>query len=284
MLGKLLSQRHGFRCTVLFAIDKEHGFINPNENANIPGLEALDTADLMIIATRFRDLPDDQFRPILDYIKQGKPVIGLRTATHAFNTQSRFGDYDWNQFGLNVLGEKWVNHHGHHGKEGGRGVIEPAHSEHPILNGVDDVFVQSDIYTVKNLDESQAAVLLRGAVTVTLDPASEIIDGPKNDPMMALAWLRAYDTPNGGTGRAFATTAGAAIDFESDDLRRLIVNACYHLLGLDVPTQADCEPVDEYSPSFFGFINENDFFKKRNMRVKDFALGSSANTIPRESK
>ena len=60
MLGKLLSQRHGFRCTVLFAIDREGGYINPNENTNIPHTEALDSADLMIIATRFRSLPDEQ--------------------------------------------------------------------------------------------------------------------------------------------------------------------------------------------------------------------------------
>src|SRR5438067_373298 len=58
-LGKILAKRHGFKCTVLFAIDPNDGTINPNVS-NIPGLQALDSADLMVIFTRFRDLPDEQ--------------------------------------------------------------------------------------------------------------------------------------------------------------------------------------------------------------------------------
>ena len=65
-LGKILAKEHGFKCTVLFAIDKD-GTINPNLN-NIPGLEALDHADAMIIFTRFRDLPDEQMKHIVDFI------------------------------------------------------------------------------------------------------------------------------------------------------------------------------------------------------------------------
>src|SRR5246127_1105708 len=52
-LAKILASRHGFKCTVVFAIDPKDGTINPNVPNNIPGLEALDTADLMIIFTRF---------------------------------------------------------------------------------------------------------------------------------------------------------------------------------------------------------------------------------------
>src|ERR1700720_1854191 len=63
-LGKILAKHHGFKCTVLFAIDAKDGTINPNQNDNIPGLEALATADLMIIATRFRNLPDEQMKHI----------------------------------------------------------------------------------------------------------------------------------------------------------------------------------------------------------------------------
>ena len=57
-LGKILAKRHGFNCTVLFAVDPATGTIDPNNLSNIPGLEALKTADLMILFTRFRDLPD----------------------------------------------------------------------------------------------------------------------------------------------------------------------------------------------------------------------------------
>src|SRR5213082_2313864 len=83
-LGKILAKRHGFRCTVLFAIDPADGTINPNVS-NIPGLEALDKADLMVIFTRFRDLPDEQMKYIVSYLEAGKPIVGIRTATHAFN-------------------------------------------------------------------------------------------------------------------------------------------------------------------------------------------------------
>src|SRR5438552_2956815 len=66
-LAKILSKHHGFLCTVLFAIDKGTGEINPNVNDNIPGLDALKSADLMVIFTRFRNLPDEQLQYIVDY-------------------------------------------------------------------------------------------------------------------------------------------------------------------------------------------------------------------------
>lgn len=84
MLARMLSTHHGFRCTVLFAVDPETGIVNPTVNTNLPGTENLDDADLMLIQTRWRVLPDDQMAPIDRYLKAGKPVIGLRTATHAF--------------------------------------------------------------------------------------------------------------------------------------------------------------------------------------------------------
>src|SRR5436190_2194402 len=84
-MAKILAKRHGFKCTVLFAIDPKDGTINPNQSDNIPGLEALDSADLMVIFTRFRKLPDGQMKHIADYVESGKPVVGLRTATHAFD-------------------------------------------------------------------------------------------------------------------------------------------------------------------------------------------------------
>ena len=86
-LARMLSQHHGFRCTVLFAVDPETGIVNPHVNTNIPGTESLDDADLMFIQTRWRALPDAQMEPIDRFLKAGKPVIGLRTATHAFKAQ-----------------------------------------------------------------------------------------------------------------------------------------------------------------------------------------------------
>src|SRR3989442_6995252 len=94
-LGKILAKHHGFKCTVLFAIDPMTGEINPNVNNNIPGLEQLKTADLMIIATRFRNLPAEQMQHIVNYLDTGKPIIGMRTATHAFaNMKGKFAKYN----------------------------------------------------------------------------------------------------------------------------------------------------------------------------------------------
>lgn len=82
-LAKILARHHGFDCTVLFAVDPKTGIINPRVRDNIPGLETLKEADLMVIFTRWRILPDEQTRHIADFVKSGKPIVGLRTATHA---------------------------------------------------------------------------------------------------------------------------------------------------------------------------------------------------------
>lgn len=284
MLAKILSQRHGYDCTVLFSLDPEKGYIDPNQQKNIPGTEALADADLMILSLRFRDLPPEQTQPITDFLNAGKPVIGLRTSTHAFNGKMASGDWtygDWQKggFGMKILGETWVAHHGGHKKEGARGVIVEENADHPVLNGVEDVFAPSDVYTVKNLTGDET-LLLRGAVTETLDPASKPVEGAKNDPLQALAWIREYTAPNGSTkGQAFCTTAGAAVDLVNEDLRRLVVNAAFHLTGLDVPEEADVAVVDPYSPSFFGFIRDKDFWPGRNLKPEDFALGKATTPV-----
>jgi len=268
MLAKILSKHHGFRCTVVFSIDPDKGYIDPNNQNNLPGLEALDDADLMIVATRFRTPSEEQMKPFDRYIAAGRPVIGLRTATHGFRGK-------WGYFGRQILGEQWVAHHGGHKREGCRGVIEEAHAEHPVLNSVKDVFAPSDVYTVRNLDETKATVLLRGAVTRTLDPKSEFVPGGKNDPMMSLAWLREYTAPGGSKGQAFCTTMGAAVDFVSEDARRIVVNAAHHLTGLQVPAKANVSFVDPFYPSFYGFIRDKNFWPGRNLKPEDYGLGKA---------
>src|SRR5690606_37001782 len=84
MLARILATHHGFKCTVLFAINPESGEIDPEHQNNIPGLEQLQSADLMVLFTRFRELPDEQMQYIDAYTKAGKPVVAMRTATHAF--------------------------------------------------------------------------------------------------------------------------------------------------------------------------------------------------------
>ena len=131
-LAKILNVNHGFNCTVLFAQNPNYpGIVNPNYQNNIPGLVSLADADLMIILTRFRALPDVQMRYIDDYLKSGKPVLGMRTATHAFkfdmgpikSSYAHYGNYYkennvWQGgFGKLILGEKWIAHHGAHGQQ-----------------------------------------------------------------------------------------------------------------------------------------------------------------------
>lgn len=275
MLAKILSRHHGFRCTVLFALDPTGRYIDSNNQEGLRGLEELRTADLMLIGTRFRRPSPEQAQYVTDFLNAGKPVIGIRTSTHAFNGNGQFGSIPFAKFGRHVLGEEWVSHHGGHKRQGARGVIVEEHANHPILNGVEDVFAPSDVYGVVHLsDEDQ--ILMRAAVTETLDPESKAIDGKKNDPMMPFAWLREYSSPDGNTtGKAFCTTGGASVDFVSEDLRRLVVNAALHLTGQDVPKEADVSFVDPFYPSFYGFIRDKNYWKEQDLQPADFGLGKT---------
>ncbi|MCE9561440.1 MAG: ThuA domain-containing protein [Planctomycetes bacterium] len=263
-LAKILANRHGFKCTVLFTTDPKTGTVNPTIN-NIQGLEALKTADLMVIFTRFLDLPDDQMKHIAEYLEAGKPVVGLRTSTHAFNipggkTYSRFSwgskDKGWEGgFGKQVLGETWVAHHGNHGKEGTRGKFTEAAAKSPIFKGIKDgeVFGTTDVYTAK--PPSDSTILLMGEVTETLKPDSAAVAGKKNDPMMPVAWTKPYKLGEGKEGRAFCTTMGASQDLEFEATRRMIVNACYWAAGLEdkIPASSDVMLVGDYKPTPFRF-------------------------------
>ena len=275
LLGKILAVHHGFKCTVLFAIDSETGEINPEEQTNIPGLHNLETADMMVLFTRFRELPDDQMKYIVDYTNAGKPVMGLRTATHAFsysrNLQSPYAKYSFNSdefdggYGRQVLGETWINHYGNHGKESTRGVIDAEMEDHPILKGVEDVWGPTDVYGTTAL-EGNPEVLLHGQVLVGMEPS----DPPKSDtPTMPLAWIKTYAGEQGVASRVFCTTMGASVDLENEGLRRLLVNACYWCMGMDnqIADKSAVDYVDEYNPTFFGFGTF-----KRGMRPSDFSL------------
>src|ERR1039457_914133 len=95
-LAKILETGHGFHCTVLYSINRKTGAIDPSTTDNIPGLEALRKADLMVLFTRYLELPDDQMKEIIAYTNSGRPIVGLRTATHAFNrSEERRGGKEW---------------------------------------------------------------------------------------------------------------------------------------------------------------------------------------------
>src|SRR5690625_3340954 len=160
MLAKILTTHHGFKTTVLFPIDPETGEIKPDHQTNIPGMENLESADLMVLFTRFRELPDEQMVHFDNYLKAGKPIVALRTSTHAFNYErnpdSPFAHYHFRSskkgweggFGRKILGETWINHHGEHGSEGTRGLIDGIRQRenHPGQRGVVKRWGPTEVY------------------------------------------------------------------------------------------------------------------------------------------
>lgn len=273
MLAKILSQRHGFKCTVLFALDSD-GTINPENNASLPDAEALDSADEIVMLLRWRNWPDEQMKHFVDAYERGVPIIGLRTATHAFKSSGTYKAY--NTFGKRVLGEDWVNHWGKHKSEATRAIQEGSANGDPILNGVSDIFVTTDVYEAH--PPADVKILFRGQVLKGMNPTDPPADYKKktnkkeeqgiNDPMMPIAWTRLNKNDEGKENRVFCTTMGAASDLQNESLRRLVVNAAYWGLGLNVPAMADVRYLDEYKPSTYGFGGY-----RRGIKVEDHGLG-----------
>jgi len=292
MLAKILAAQHGFKTTVLFAIDPKTGQINPNVNDNIPGLAALQSADLMVILTRWRNLPDEQMKYVDEYVKAGKPIVGLRTATHAFKLpkNSAYARYTWDNkdenyrdgFGRQIIGETWYTHHGAHKKESTRGIIPEAVKDHPVLRGIKsgDIWGPTDVYGVRNLPEN-ATVLVRGQVLAGMDPkdpparpaanpkTNKTVD--KNNPMMPVAWIRTYKGASGNDGRVFATTMGSSTDLQNEPLRRLVLNACFWALGMEdqITPTLDVSFVGPYTASPY---SPNAF--QKNLYPADLAKGA----------
>jgi len=272
-LAKILAKHHGFKCTVLFPIDKKDGTINPQQLDNIPGLEALKTADLMIIFTRFRDLPDEQMKHILDYVEAGKPILGLRTSTHAFNFKNNktYAKYSFNNkgfeggFGRQILGETWVSHYGRHQVESTRGIVAKGMEKHPIGRGCEDVWGPSDVYGINNLTGDSQPIIM-GQVLVGMKPT----DAPKaGTKLVPIAWTKTYTGEAGKTNKVFATTMGHGGDLESEGVRRMLVNAAYWCAGLEdqIPERAVVDIVGEYRPTPIGVGKH-----KRGLRPKDHGL------------
>lgn len=270
ILARVLAEHHGFTCRVLFAINRETGEVDPATNDNLPGLHHLAEADLMLLFIRFRQLPDDQAKRIMEHTQAGKPIVAIRTATHAFRyaeeSGSPFAAYSFRSpdpeggYGKFFLGETWAGHHGKHGYESTRGVMNAEAKDHPILRGFEPFWCPTDVYKVNALPED-ATVLVWGEVLVGMNRE----DSPhpeKNNPRMPLIWVRERD----GKAPIVTSTAGAAIDLVDPGLRRVLVNACYYSLGLGERIPA-CSEVgaNPVNPSYFkmgGF--------KRGLKPADF--------------
>jgi hypothetical protein len=259
MMARLL-QRHGFKCTVLFSVN-DKGEVDPDSAASVTNPEAMDSADLIIMALRFRNWPEAAMAKFDAAVRRGVPLVALRTSTHAF----KISEGPWKHytdFGENVLGEEWVTHWGHHKVEATRGVIEPSAKDHPVLRGVTDVFGNSDVYEA--YPPADATILLRGAVLTGMnatDPLATSVkkrvtdkaEQPINEPMMPVAWSR--EVKNGGvtTNRVVTTTMGSATDLANEGLRRFVFNSVCWGLKLEAPADPKLALPEGWTPTMYGF-------------------------------
>ncbi len=223
ILAAELEKNYGMRTKVI------KSYPNQNSEENIPGLEALREADLAVFFLRWRRLPKEQLSYIDEYLKSGKPVMGFRTSSHAFNYPKGHELEAWNAFGERAFGTPpgWGGpaKHTHYGHESTTDVrIVPEAAKHPILTGVDPEFhVSSWLYTVlPDFPKKGAEWLLMGkSVNPNKTPA---IDQP-------VAWT--WTNPAGA--RVFFTTIGHPEDFQVESFQRLVVNAIHWELGKPVP-------------------------------------------------
>lgn len=260
-LAKILSVRHGFTSTVLFPLDPD-GTINPYQNRDLRGLDVLKHADLLVLFIRWRDLPDEQMKMLIDYAQSGRPILAIRTGTHPFQlrTSPAYARYSWDSkvpgweggFGRKVLGETWVAHHGNHGKQSTRAFFAQGAGDSPILRGIrsGEIWVPTEVYEVRLPMQPTCDPLLLGQVLTGLHPNDPPVEGKANDPMIPVAWTNSFHAEAGKTARVFVSTMGAADDLESEALRRLLVNASYWAVGLErkIPPRADVALVGEYHP------------------------------------
>ena len=218
-----LEKNYGFRTKVL----KAHPDHNSEEN--IPGLEALKEADVVVFFLRWRRLPADQIKHIEDYLKSGKPVVGFRTTTHAFNYPKGHESEKWNSFGELAFNAPpgWGGkaNHTHYGHKSSTDVsIIPEAAKNPILTGVGNNFhSRSWLYKVlPDYPTKVSTLLLMGH---PIDPdKKEATDNP-------VAWtgINTYG------GKFFMTTLGHPEDFGLEPFQRLVINAIHWASGKPVP-------------------------------------------------
>jgi len=140
----------------------------------------------------------------VDYVESGRPIVGLRTATHAFDLRSSptYARYSWNGkawdggFGRQVLGETWIGHHGEHGKQSTRGILVKGAESHPIFRGIHDgdIWGPTDVYEVRLPLPGDSRPLVLGQVLAGMHPDDPPAPGKANDPMLPVAWVKTYKT------------------------------------------------------------------------------------------
>ncbi len=273
MLGKILHRELGAKISLCFPLDSA-GNINPNINNNISGLEALKTADLMVVFTRWRELPKHQAKMITDYAETGKPIVGFRTATHTFKYNKDSSMFYLNdEWPTKVYGQQWITHHGHFedGNKPLTSVYLKGETKTPILNGVQPFEAYSWLYHVDggkwHLNGDSKPFLEGKALKSNHEKAGKLDEYPLTNPV---AWTKTYMTQSGKSARVFFTTLGHPYDFKDVSMRKLALNGIYWALGYEkkIPnTGVNADFVDPYNPNNSGF---GERYKKD---MKPFKIG-----------
>lgn len=243
MLARILHRDHGFTVSVCFALTD--GIIDPNRTDNIEGLEILKEADMMIVNTRFRNLPDDQLKHITDFAESGRPMAGFRTATHAFRYDG--GNKMNKEWPQKVFGLPWISHHG--GGNSTDALIADGQEKHAILRGVEPFHARSWLYHSTSLLET-ATPLLIGRAVKGAEPGGERFSDAHT-----IAWTHIYEGEK-GKSRVFFTTLGHPYDFNQVSMRKLALNGILWALGMEDAIPADgskAEFAKPYEPNNAGF-------------------------------
>jgi nicotinamidase-related amidase/type 1 glutamine amidotransferase len=202
-LPEFAANHLGKECRVSLLFGSEE---DPN---SIPGLEVLDDADILLVSVRRRVLPPEELKQVREFVQSGKPVIGIRTASHAFTLRNEpppEGHAAWPEFDAQVFGGNYTNHHGN---KLSSTVYRPEGVEHEILEGVPEAFPQAgSLYKTSPLKEG-AVILLMGR----LDSG----DAPPEP----VAWV--FERADGG--HSFYTSLGHRDDFAGEAFPRLLKNA-----------------------------------------------------------
>ncbi|MCX8210828.1 MAG: ThuA domain-containing protein [Lewinella sp.] len=257
MLARLAERELGVRTKVLFALDSA-GYVNPNVTDNIPGLEALDSADMMVCFLRWRNLPDDQAKHILNFAESGKPMVGFRTSTHAFmykdDSLRQHLNNDWPTA---VFGQQWITHHGHF--EDGHDPLTKVEliprTKSPILNGVSGFPAYSWLYHVDGgkwtINPNTKHLLTGTSLRSNHQDGGRLDQFPLSNPV---AWTNDYKG-----APVFFTTLGHPYDWKNANMRKLALNGIAWALG-----RADKIPANGYNAKVVGtYLPNNSGFGEK---------------------
>ncbi len=260
MLGKILHRELKAKISLCYPLD-DKGIVNPNVNNNIVGLEALKTADLMVVFTRWRELPREQAKWITDFAESGKPIVGFRTATHTFMYKKDSSLFQLNNdWPAKVFGQQWITHHGHF--DDGQNPLTEVYplntaAASPVLKGVKPFQAYSWLYHVNGGEwklNGNCELLLEGkSLKSQHEMKNQLNLYPITNPV---AWTKTYTGTSGKTARVFFTTLGHPYDFKNESMRKLALNGIYWALGLEqkIPVNGvKADFVDPYEPNNSGF-------------------------------